>query len=169
MKGMDARAAPFVTPPAPPLADAQPALRLEDYFLGRTMAWGVFQDRFGRLRRQFQVTIDGAWDGETLTLDEQFAYSDGERQRRVWRLRRSGPDRWDGRADDVIGVAHGRIQGHELSWVYQVRLPIGRNGLVTTFDDRMWLQPDGVMINRATVRKLGLRIAEATIVFRKSA
>jgi hypothetical protein len=87
----------------------------------------------------------------------------------VWRLRRSGPDRWDGRADDVIGVAHGRIQGNELSWVYQVRLPIGRNGLVTTFDDRMWLQSGGVMINRATVRKLGLRIAEATIVFRKAA
>lgn len=166
---MDARAAPFVTPDAPPAGAATPALRLEEYFLGRTLAWGVFQDRFGKLRRQFEVVIDGAWDGETLTLDEQFHYADGERQQRIWRLRRSGPDRWDGRADDVIGVAHGRIQGNELSWVYQVRLPIGRNGLVTTFDDRMWLQSGGVMINRATVRKLGLRIAEATIVFRKAA
>ena len=166
---MDARAAPFVTPDAPPAGEATPALRLEEYFLGRTLAWGVFQDRFGKLRRQFEVVIEGAWDGETLTLDEQFHYADGERQQRIWRLRRSGPDRWDGRADDVIGVAHGRIQGNELSWVYQVRLPIGRNGLVTTFDDRMWLQSGGVMINRATVRKLGLRIAEATIVFRKAA
>jgi hypothetical protein len=150
-----------------PKAAAVPDLRLEEYFLGSTEAWGVFQDRFGKLRRQFKVMIDGTWDGAALTLDEHFLYTDGERQRRVWRLTKTGPNTWDGRADDVIGVAQGRISANELSWIYQVRLPVGRNGLVTTFDDRMWLQPDGVLINRATVRKFGVRIAEATITFKR--
>jgi hypothetical protein len=35
------------------------------------------------------------------------------------------------------------------------------------FDDRMYLQPDGVLINHATVRKFGIRVGEAVIVFRR--
>jgi hypothetical protein len=34
-----------------------------------------------------------------------------------------------------------------------------------TFDDRMWLQPDGILINRAKVKKFGIVFGEATIVF----
>jgi hypothetical protein len=41
----------------------EPRFRIEEYFPGRTRAWGIFQDRFGRLRRQFTVDIDGTWDG----------------------------------------------------------------------------------------------------------
>ncbi|MED5358073.1 MAG: DUF3833 family protein, partial [Pseudomonadota bacterium] len=56
-----------------------PQLRIEEYFAGHTRAWGIFEDRFGNLRRQFVVNIDGKWDGETLVLDEHFLYSDGEK------------------------------------------------------------------------------------------
>ena len=43
---------------------ATPLLRIEEYFSGYTRAWGIFEDRFGNLRRQFVVDIDGSWDGE---------------------------------------------------------------------------------------------------------
>ncbi len=33
--------------------------RLEAYLLGATRAKGIFQDRFGTLRRQFDVAIEG--------------------------------------------------------------------------------------------------------------
>ena len=47
--------------------NGKPELVLEDYFKGRTEAWGIFRDQFGQLRRQFKVTIDGTWDGKILT------------------------------------------------------------------------------------------------------
>jgi len=35
----------------------EPRFVLEEYFAGKTKAWGIFQDRFGTLRRQFTVDI----------------------------------------------------------------------------------------------------------------
>ena len=58
--------------------DQSPVLLIEDYFQGSTKAWGIFEDRFGTLRRQFVVEITGTWDGTVLQLDERFQYSDGE-------------------------------------------------------------------------------------------
>ena len=57
-------------------AGKEPKLVLEDYFLGQTKAWGIFEDRFGRLRRSFVVDITGTWDEEKqlLTLKEDFVY-----------------------------------------------------------------------------------------------
>jgi hypothetical protein len=160
-------AAGCATAPKAPDTTGLPTFSLESYFPGRSEAWGVFQDRSGTLRRQFKVVIDSTWDGQTLILDERFAYTDGATERRVWRINKTGPNTYEGRADDVIGVARGVVQGNQLSWTYSIRLPVGRNGLVTQFDDRMWLQPDGVLINRAIVRKFGVRVAEATITFQR--
>ncbi len=146
---------------------ARPRLRLEDYFAGSTHAWGVFQDRFGRLRRQFEVAIDGAWDGRCLTLTEDFAYDDGASERRVWRIRPEGTDGYHGTAGEVIGAARGRVVGNELHWRYRFSLALGARRLAVTFDDRFFLQADGKLINRARVSKFGLLLGEATIVFAK--
>ena len=76
---------------------AAPALVLEDYFLGDTVASGIFEDRFGRVRNQFSVAIAGTIVDGALVLDERFAYSDGKQDRRVWRIRRTGPNAYEGR------------------------------------------------------------------------
>ena len=55
-----------------------PTFVLEEYFHGKTRAWGLFEDRFGTVRRQFVVNINGDWDGTTLTLDEDFLFDDGK-------------------------------------------------------------------------------------------
>ena len=52
------------------LSDAD--LNLEEFFYGDSVAYGQFQDVFGTVRRRFEVEIDGSWDGETLTLTEDF-------------------------------------------------------------------------------------------------
>ena len=149
-------------------ADTEPRLVLEDYFTGQTRAFGLFEDRFGDVRRQFVVHVDGTFDGETLTLDERFAYADGETERRVWRIRRTGPDTYEGRADDIVGVAEGRIAGNALNWRYHMDLKVGDGTWRVGFDDWMFLQPGGVLINRATVTKWGLEIGTVTIAFSKA-
>jgi Protein of unknown function (DUF3833) len=150
---------------APPEAKASQQLVLEDYFKGKTTAWGVFQERDGTLIRQFKVDIEGTWDGNVLTLDERFDYADGAKEQRIWKIRKTGTNTYEGTAGDVRGVARGLVQGNQLSWIYDVDLKIGARTVLVTFDDRMWLQPDGVMINRAKVKKFGIVFGEATIVF----
>ncbi|MDD9905032.1 MAG: DUF3833 domain-containing protein [Rhodospirillaceae bacterium] len=147
---------------------ATPQLVLEEYFAGKTRAWGIFEDRFGTLRREFTVDIDGRWDGRTLILDERFVYRDGERDRRVWTIEKVGPNRYQGRADDVIGVATGEAKGNALSWRYNMDLKVGDSTLRVHFDDWMFLQPDNVLINRARVSKWGVELGQVTLFFSKS-
>jgi hypothetical protein len=144
-----------------------PPFRIEEYFPGRTRAWGIFQDRFGKLRRQFTVDIDGTWNGETLTLVERFTYDDGKTEQRTWTIRKTGEQGYEGTADGVIGIAEGRSHGNVLNWHYRFALRIGDSTWKVTFDDRMFLQEDGVMINRAAVTKFGIELGEITIAFRK--
>ncbi len=144
-----------------------PAFRPEAYFAGQTRAWGFFQDRFGTIRREFTVDITGTVDGDTLVLDEDFTYADGERATRVWTIRHIGDGVYEGTAADVVGTARGRAVGRAMNWVYEFDLPRGDSTLRVTMDDWMFLQDDEVMLNRTTVRKFGIKLGEVVIFFRK--
>lgn len=146
-------------------AGNRPELRIEHYFAGRTHAWGVFEDRFGTLRRSFTVAIDGQWDGRELVLDEHFLYADGETDRRVWRIVRTAEGYYEGRADDVIGTAVGRSAGNALNWTYEMALKVGGDRWRVRFDDWMWLQPGDALINRANVYRWGLWIGTVSLFF----
>lgn len=145
--------------------DTGPPLDLFAYFAGQTRAWGIFQDRSGNLKRQFTVDIVGEVDGDRLTLTEDFVYADGETQQRVWQIRRLDPHRFEGRADDVVGVASGERYGSVLNWRYTLRLPWRDSSVDVQFDDWMFMQPDGVLINRARVSKFGFTVGEVTLFF----
>ena len=144
-----------------------PQLVIEEYFAGETVASGMFEDRFGQVRRQFNVEINGKWDGEQLILDEKFLYDDGERERRVWRIRKTGRNTYEGRADDVIGVATGEAYGNALNWQYEMDLRVADGTWRVRFDDWMFLQPSGLLLNRAKVSKFGLEIGTVTLAFVK--
>lgn len=141
--------------------------RLEEYFPGMTRAKGIFQDRFGTLRRQFDVAIEGRWDGQTLTLVEDFTYDDGEVEQRVWRIRPVGEHGYRGHADGVVGIATGAVAGTNFKWRYRFALPIGKTRVTVLFDDAMYLQSDGTIINTAKVTKFGILLGEVTLVFHK--
>lgn len=149
-------------------ADTEPRLVLEDYFLGRTRAHGLFHDRFGNLKRRFSVDVTGTLDeAGVLTLDEWFRYDDGERDHRVWTIRRTAEGIYEGCADDVVGVARGRAAGAVLNWAYDLDLRIGESTWRVRFDDWMILMEDGVLMSRAGVSKWGVRVGEVTLTFRK--
>ncbi len=149
-------------------AEREPRLLIEDYFAGKTRAWGIFQDRFGNLRRQFQVDIAGTWDGEALTLVEDFLYDDGETEQRIWRIAKTGAHTYEGRAEGVIGVAEGAAYGNALNWRYRFALKVGDSTWNVLFDDWLFLQDDQVLINRADVTKFGVLLGEVTLLFYKS-
>ena len=151
------------------VSQKKPNLVLEQYFLGKTFASGIFEDRFGNVRRQFTVDIDGTWNGKTLTLTEDFIFGDGETETRVWAIKKTAQASYVGSADDVIGEAKGTVVGNTLNWKYDMRLKVGGSRVKVHFDDWMFLQPNGVLINKATVSKLGVDIGRVTIAFTKKA
>ena len=153
------------------LSDRQ--LDLEVFFEGRTTAKGQFQDIFGTVRRRFDVTIDGQWDGRTLILTEDFVYEDGATERRVWTLTKTGPQTWSGTAPGVEGIATGIEQGDTFNWRYAIDLPVpSADGSVetipVTFDDWMWLLSDDRLLNRAYVKRYGVDIGDVVIFFEKT-
>ena len=148
-------------------SEAERTLRLEDYFLGETTAYGVFEDRFGKIRRQFKVDITGTVEGDTLTLVEEFDYSDGVQDTRTWTIEMLGDGRYRGAANDVPDMAEGQAVGNAFNWSYRVDLPVGDGTWNVGFDDWMYLLQDGVLLNRAFVTRFGIRIGEVTIAFRK--
>jgi len=146
----------------------KPEFKLFDYFQGKTRGWGMFQDRSGNLKRQFVVDINGfVTNAGELVLEEDFVWSDGERSRRVWTITRKAPNHFIGKAADVIGEAKGVSAGNALNWKYDLLLPVDDKTYEVSFDDWMFLQPDGVLLNRAKMSKFGFKLGEVFISFQK--
>ena len=155
----------------PTLSDFQDAPRtlvLEEYFAGQTTAYGVFEDRFNKVRRSFKVDVTGTVENGVLTLDEQFLYNDGERDTRVWTIQILGGGLYRGTAGDVPDTAGGRAVGNAFNWKYKVDLAVGNEVWKVGFDDWMYLLEDDILINRAYVTRFGVLIGEVTITFVKA-
>jgi hypothetical protein len=110
----------------------------------------------------------GKIENDVLILDEHFHYSDGERDYRTWTITPTGENSYSGRAADVIDEAQGRASGNALNWNYRMDLKVGDSSWRVTFDDWMFLQSDGVLINRAKVKKFGIEIGSVTLFFKKT-
>jgi hypothetical protein len=148
-------------------ANKQPRFVIEDYFTGKTKAWGMFVDRFGNLKREFVVDITGTWDGKQLILDERFVYSDGEKETRIWTIDKQDENNYSGTAGGVIGIAKGKSFGNALNWAYDFNLKVGDGTLRVHFNDWMLLQPEGVLLNVAEVSKFGVHLGTVTLSFRQ--
>lgn len=142
-----------------------PRLRIEEFFLGDVRGHGLFQDRFGNLRQEFTVDMSGRWLDGIFHLDERFRFRDGKRSRRQWNVQVIGDRQYEATADDIIGVAKGQQLGSTVQWRYTLAVPVGRRIVNMSFDDRMFLQEDGVMINVSDARKWGIRLGRLTASF----
>ena len=147
----------------------QPRLDVFAYFDGTVDAWGQFEDRSGKVVKRFQVHIRGTVKDDRLTLEEDFGYSDGTKERRVWTITRAGEGRYRGTAADVVGEAEGRSAGNALNWRYTLALEVEGRTWHVKFDDWMFLHEGGVLLNRAEMSKFGVRLGEVFIAFRKRA
>lgn len=149
-------------------ADTGPAFAPEQYFNGPIKAWGMVQDRTGKVRERFDVKMIGTWQGDTGTLEEDFTYySDGSTQRRVWTIKKLADGKYEGTAVDVKDKAIGTASGSAMRWKYVMELPIGGQVYDVVFDDWMFQMKDGVLINRSYLKKFGVTVADLIIFMQK--
>ena len=152
--------------PTPELyAKEQPRLEVEQYFNGTLEAHGMFQDRSGAVIKRFVVVMRASWQGDTGTLDEDFVYADGTRQKRIWTVKKTGQGRFTATAPDVVGTAQGVASGNSLNWKYVLALPVDGKIVNVDMDDWMFLIDQKVMLNRTAMSKYGFNLGHVTLSF----
>ncbi|MBL0143458.1 MAG: DUF3833 domain-containing protein [Betaproteobacteria bacterium] len=148
-------------------AAAKPALDLKEYFNGRVDAWGMVQDRSGKVIKRMTVEMTCTWNGDVGMLDERFTYADGTKETRVWTIRKTG-NLYTGTAADVVGEAKGEASGNALRWNYVLDAKREDGGTIhLDMDDWMWLVDERTLINKTAFSKFGVPFGEVTIFFRK--
>ena len=136
--------------------DQKPRLIIEDYLSGKVKAWGILQNRSGKVTRQFSADLMGKWDGKQLILDEKFIWSDGEVQNRQWTIKKIDKHNYEGTAGDVVGLAKGFSYGPVFKFEYVLLVPIKGKNIKIKFDDWIFKQDERIAINRATMTKFGI-------------
>lgn len=151
------------------VAVTKPELKIEEYFQGKSKAYGILFDRSGVPTRNFLVDLEGTWDEKTqmLTLDEYFEFDDGEKSFRQWKIKKLANNKYTGEADDVIGTAYGESKGNAFHWNYVLDVPYKGSTIALNLDDWMYLSEDNVLINKAKMSKFGFKVGEILISFKK--
>ena len=151
--------------------DVNPAalepFEITTFLLGRTKAWGVFEDRFGCLRRRFTVEMNGYWQNDTFCLDETFIFDTGDVEERKWLVRPQDDGKFVATCDDCIGELRGTTEPNILRMRYKFRLDLGKTIINVDFDDRIYQMGPHTAVNRATMRKYGIRLGDLSLFFRK--
>ncbi len=147
--------------------DQEPRLVIENFLSGKVKAWGILQNRSGKVIRQFSADLNGKWDGKQLILDEKFIWSDGEIQKRKWTIKKLNENRYEGEASDVVGKAIGYSYGPAFKFEYVLLVPVKSKKIKIKFDDWIFKQDDKIAINRAKMTKFGFTVGELTVMFSK--
>ncbi len=137
----------------PLLIAATPAaagpLLLEHFFNGPLFATGTVENLRDGTKRGITIAMQGSWNGPHGTLVEDIAYSDGEKQHKVWSFEKIGEGRYAGRRADVTRDAEiiEDDKGIVMTYKADTKVPAGLT-LNLSFSDRF--TPAGP--NKVTLR-----------------
>jgi hypothetical protein len=145
----------------------KPALVAEEFFNGQLTAHGVVKNRAGKVIRYFNADIKAYWRDGIGTLEEDFVFDDGERQRRVWTLTPDGEGGYRGTAGDVVGPGTVTVAGNAMFLDYVLRIPWGDDTLDLRIDDRMYLVNPDILINESRMLKFGVQVGAILLVIER--
>ena len=155
-------------PPAP--KEPIRPVDLVSAFQGHRVGQGQFRIWLTGEERKFSAVLNGRVTGiagqRILTVTEDFAYDDGQKDRLTWVFHQTGPDHWSGKREDTVGEAvvieeNGQIR---LTYTADFKSLSGTNRL--GFSDLIFAQPDGTIINDGIVSRSGFPDAAVRFVIR---
>jgi hypothetical protein len=144
-----------------------PKMDIRNYFRGNLEAFGILKDRSGKVIKTFTVKLKGSWQGNSGKLEEDFVFSDGKTDHRVWELNMIDDNNFTGKAGDVVGNANGEQYGNALRMNYVLTIPVDNRKIDVKIDDWMYLIDSDSLINVSELRKFGFKVASLTIGFKK--
>ncbi len=134
------------------------------FWAGHHRSWGVVENRAGGPTDTVATDCLGTPEPGGLHMVQTLTLGDGTVQHRDWHLQRDGSG-YVATANDMVGQAHGAAAGRVFHWRFVIALRPGNPLFNVTFDQWMYLLDDGSMMNRTTVRKLDVIVAEVSEVF----
>jgi hypothetical protein len=164
----------FVLGAASPAVNAADlAFSPEQFFAGESYSSGVIRTLVVS-RERFTARFAGEAAEGRLRLDERFAFADGKRLQR-WDLQHVGGGAYQGTVQTETGdgvlreprPVAGRLTAGGAVLEYEGYAP-GGGETRFNFRHRMTAQPDGTVLNRVSISKLGLPVATARVTFAKS-
>lgn len=145
-----------------------PEFVVKDYFVGDLRAYGLVKDRSGNIIKSFKASMKGTIDENgVITLDEDFIYNNGEKQKRVWTLKPNDDGTYNGTANDIVGTALLQSIGNTVMIDYTMIVPYGNGTINLDVKDWLHLQEDGVIINHSQMKKFGFKVGELVITIIK--
>lgn len=150
-----------------PAVDTAQLFELTTFLEGPTRAWGIFEDRFGRVRRRLTVDMFGRWVDGVFVLDERFEYDGDAVERRTWRVVPLGGGRFRATCPDCVGEAIGECSASAIHMSYRFLLKLERREITVAFDDRIYRMGDTIAVNRATMSKWGFKLGELSLFFQR--
>ncbi len=142
---------------APPKPD--PMLDPVGFFTGATSGAGRLKVVLADARA-IRIESRGTADGKGGIMIDQTVIERGKPDRvRRWNLRPLPGNRVTGTLSDAASAVSGELAGNRLHLAYRMK-----GGLVA--QQYLYLQPNGTLLNRMTMRKLGIVVArfDETIV-----
>jgi len=142
---------------------------LETDLVGKTIGTGNFSAIDGT-SRDFTAYMDGSWDGKSLTLVEDFVYTDGVEERKTWIFTQLDNGEFSGTREDVVGTARGYQDGDAFRLEYVMAIPNddGTPGRKVSFKDVLVKQSNGTIRNYAIVGLWGLRVGRVNLTITDS-
>jgi len=152
--------------PVSHFADTTPTFDAIAFWTGHHRSWGVLENRGGAPTDTVVTDCIGTVQPDgTLHMAQTLTLGDGTTTHRDWHLRRTGPATFTATANDMVGEAHGTAAGRVFHWTWVLALSPGNALKNVTMDQWMYLYPNGTMMNRTTIRKLGVVLAEVAEEF----
>ena len=140
-----------------------PAMDPVRFFTGHVRSWGVVEDRRGQPSSIVTTDCRGEADGaDGLKMIQILHVGQDKPMNREWRMRRTSPGHFEATANDLVGTATGEAAGNAFHWQWTLALSPGNPLKDVTMDQWWYLLEDGSMLNRTTIRKLGVIAAEVT-------
>ena len=141
-------------------APVQAAFNPVEFFRGRTHGDGILKITFQAAKRM-SVDSFGKTEKDGSVLLEQTIHEPGKPPRvRYWRLRQTGPNRYDGTLTDAAGPVRVDVSDDRVRIRYKAK---------NHLDFDQWLTPAGAkqVHNRMRVKRFGITVARFEETIRK--
>ncbi len=144
-----------------------PKLDIRNYLNGPLEAQGILQNRSGEVIKTFTVKMVGSWKGNEGKLEEDFIFSDGKTDRRVWEIKLSDDNNFTAKAHDTVGIAKGEQYGNAMKMDYVLKVDVDGKKYDIRLIDWIYLVDEKTAINVSKMTKFGFRVGTLTISFKK--
>ena len=146
----------------------RPLFAPEIFFAGRTHSWGVFETRDGKPASILRTTTEGHVAADGFHFEQDLDFESGRKSHRSWLVRRLDAHRYSATGTGIVGEARGLAHGNAFHLEFTLDAFPGNPLGHLHMSQWMYLQPDGTtMLNRATLSKAGIIVAQVTEQFQK--